>query len=265
MNCRNCSQTFKGNYCSNCGEKAVHEKFTLKNMIYNAIVVPFKEHRQGLPLTLKDLTIKPGDSIRNYIEGDRSSLYAADKFLLLAGALTIILNFRYHFFVNEFSNSETTFNQTILSYLHLQNETRFFVNFFKYSEEYATVVNVIAIPVFAFFSFIFFKKNGYKFGEDLVLNTYITAQQLFFLIFFVPPVLEFFPQLKDNVIAVYTLLIMLYNILIYMQFFKEKNFIGFSKSLIAVIVSQVMTLIVNVLIYYSLGKYFQLLEQYKVI
>ncbi len=54
----------------------------------------------------------------------------------------------------------------------------FLIAFFQYADRYATLINVISIPVFALFSFLLFHRSGYNYAEHLVLNAYITSRQL---------------------------------------------------------------------------------------
>jgi len=259
MLCKNCKHTFEGNYCCNCGEKAVHERFTLKSIVYDQLVLPFVENKKSLPKTIKELSIRPGSSIRKYIEGNRASLYASDKFLLLIGTITTILTFRYHFFASEFTSTEAAANHGLLTLLGLLDKKDFLNQFFLYAEQYATLLNIIAIPVFTIFSYLIFRKKGYGLGENLILNTYITAQQLFYLLVLVP-FLEIFPDSKYMLISIYSLLIALYNVLVYVQFFKATTINGIIKSFVIVAFAYVVQFFLNLAIYSAFGMYFQVLD-----
>lgn len=264
MICKNCHTSAEGTYCSNCGARTFPQRFTLKSILYNAIVSPFIEHKRSLPFTIRELTLAPGKSIRKYVEGERDLLYSSDKFLFLIGTLTTILTFRYRFFSNEFTDTEGDVNSLIIKFFHLENKKTFIDSFFLYAEEYSTITNIIAIPVFAFFSYLFFKDKKFTFGENLVLNTYITAQQLFFLVAIVP-LIEFFPGIKYEVISVYSAAIIVYNVIVFIQFFESPLIKGAIISIIAIVVSYVVQFFLNLLIYACFGSYFRLLDNLKVI
>jgi hypothetical protein len=264
MLCKNCKHPINGNYCCNCGEKAVQKRFTLKGILYDHIVLPFAENKKSLPKTIKLLSIRPGSSIREYLEGNRASLYASDKFLLLVGTITTLLTFRYHFFASEFTSTDTPANHAALTFLGLLDKKEFLNQFFLYAEQYATLLNIIAIPVFAIFSYLFFRKKGYTFGENLILNTYITAQQLFCLLLLVP-FLEIFPDSKYVLISVYSLFIALYNALVYVQFFKAVTIGGIVKSFVIVAFAYAVQFFFNLAIYYAFGMYFRVLDELKLL
>lgn len=264
MLCKNCKHPINGKYCCNCGEKAVHERFTLKSILYDLIVLPFAENKKSLPKTIKELSLRPGSSIRNYIEGNRASLYASDKFLLLVGTITTILTFRYHFFASEFTSSDAAANHAALTFFGLLDKKEFLNQFFLYAEQYATLLNIIAIPVFAIFSYLIFRKQGNTFGENLILNTYITAQQLFCLLLLVP-LLEIFPDSKYVLISGYSAGIALYNVWVYVQFFKAATLNGIIKSFLVVGISYVVQFFLNLAIYSAFGKYFRLLDDLKLL
>jgi Protein of unknown function (DUF3667) len=186
-------------------------------MLYDIFFSTFHIEKKGLPFTIRQLTISPGLAIKNVIEGQRQYLYPPFKYLVLMGALVIIFSLRYNFFHNEIT--QVSENKTLPMWLHLEMEHEvFFENFFKFAEDEATLLNIMAVPVFALFSWVLLSKKRFNFAENLILNTFITAQQLFFLLLLVP-FFEFIPQYRQTIIGFYTIGIMLYNGWAYIQFF----------------------------------------------
>jgi hypothetical protein len=129
----------------------------------------------------------------------------------------------------------------------------FVENFFRFAEDKATLLNVAAIPIFAFFSFVWLSGRKYNFAENLILNTYITAQQLFFLVILIP-CFEIFPGSKTGLIGTYTAAVILYNIWVYVQFFGT-NVSTVIKSFFVVVVSYIYQFPFNFLIYYMYDQY----------
>jgi hypothetical protein len=262
MICEKCKNDSAGEYCKYCGEKFVHERFTFKSMTLDSIVSALAEQK-SLPITIKELTLRPGDAIREYIGKWRLNLYPHDKYLLVIGAFITFLSLKYKFFELN-SPGENENNADLLKLFSLENQKTFFNDFFKYAEQYATILNIIAIPVFALASFFVFKKRPYNLGENLVLNIYITAQQLFFLILIVP-FLELLPASRIYLIPVYTILTMAYNIWVYMEFFDTLSLSGFFKSALVVVICYIAQFILNVTIFYLFGSYFNVLQQWQII
>lgn len=249
MNCLNCTTKTIGHYCHTCGQKSDDLRYTinllLKDLFYSAIHL----EKKGLPSTIWRLTTEPGRAIREVLQGQRQSLYPPFKYLVLVGALVILCSLRYRFFHNEYTQIESNDMHLLPSWIYIPTEYESFVeNFFKFAEDKATILNVVAIPVFAFFSFAWLSGRKYNFAENLILNTFVTAQQLFFLLLLVP-VLELFPGSKVVLIAGYTVATILYNIWVYVQFFGS-GFSMYAKSIGVVLIAYIYQFPLNFSIFY---------------
>jgi hypothetical protein len=208
----------------------------------------FHVEKKGLPHTIKNLTIAPGAAIKDVLNGKRLTLYPPFKYLVLMGATVIIFSLRYRFFHNEFTKVGNDMNNGLPSWFPMEYNA-FVESFFRFAEDQATLLNIVAIPIFAFFSWAFLSGTRYNFGENLIINTFITAQQLFFILP-LAPVLEFFPESRQTVIGIYTALIVLYNIWAYVQLYKGNKILVFIKSSLVVMAAYIYQLPVNFLIYY---------------
>ncbi len=250
MVCPNCETVYEGNFCNECGQKTIHGRYTLKGLASEVIFSTFQMEKKGLPYTIKELTLRPGKAIKNVIEGQRLSLYPPFKYLLLVGAVVVILSLRYRFFHSEELTSvdADTYKVSVLS-----NHKVFFDGFFKFAEDYATLLNLVAIPVFSFFSFIFFRAYKYNFAENLIINTFITAQQLLFLALLIP-FIEFMPGIKHILIPLYTIAMILYNIYAYVQLYGLK-ILNIARSIVTVIVSYIIQFPVNLTVYYIIKEF----------
>ncbi len=216
--CANCSTEFDLNYCHHCGQKAIKERLTIKYLLTDFVFSFFHLEKKGLLFTVKEMFVRPGFTAKDYIEGKRQRFYPPMKLLILAGTIIVIASLRYNFFSNDFSDKSSDI--TVFKWLNLsQNQEEFFDQFFEYAEHYATFLNIVAIPIFSLFSYLFFIKYKYNFAENLILNTFITAEQLLFLIVLIP-FLEFFPESKVILIQSYSVATILYNIWGYTQFFE---------------------------------------------
>jgi len=255
MICPNCSTDFSGHYCNECGQKVTDLKYTMKGMLYDIFFSTFHIEKKGLPFTIVELTVRPAKAVLRVIDGARQSLYPAFKYLVLMGAIVIIFSLRYNFFHNEIT--QVSENKTLPMWLELEMEHEvFFEDFFKFAENEATLLNIMAVPVFAFFSWLLLSGRRYNFAENLVLNTYITAQQLFFLLWLVP-FLEIAPQAKQFMIGIYTVLMMLYNGWVYAQFYSsgKPNVTTIILSSVAVLFAYIYQLPLNMLVFYFYEHY----------
>lgn len=162
--------------------------------------------------TMLDLFENPGYAIRKVLAGYRNYLYNPGEYVFVCGAIILVLTPRYKFFQNEFS-------QQIYDNEIMASHADFFKAFFNYAEEYATITNLLAIPIFALISWLVFFDNKKTYGENVVINAYITAQQLLLLILCIP-FLELVPEFRHSIIAAYSVIVFIYNIWIYMPYSK---------------------------------------------
>jgi hypothetical protein len=250
--CPNCETVFEGNFCPNCGQKATHGRFTLKNLMSEAFLSAFHIEKKGLIYTIRELTLRPGKAIRNVINGQRLSLYPPFKYLILIGAIVVIFSLRYKFFHNEVTQSHA--ENPLYQIEFVMKNSSFFDGFFRFAEEKATLLNIVAIPIFTLFSWLFFLDYGFNYAENLILNTFITAQQLLYLLLLVP-ILEIAPSTKTELIFFYTLATMLFNVWAYIQFFQGNKIVTLYRAVVVVLTSYLYQLPANMLVYFVFHKF----------
>jgi hypothetical protein len=242
MDCTNCLKPGEGNYCEYCGQKMNIERVSLKELAREFVYSLTHAGKKGLFYTIKELFVRPGTVIQQFLEGQRKSLYPPMSYLILTATISTFLTLKYHFFTHTYS--EQSINIGTLG------------EFFAYAEKYTTIINIITIPVFAFCTHLIFVKSKYNFAENVLLNVYITSQQLVLLVLFIPLV-QLLPALQSSMIELYTLLTIIYNVWVLLQFFKVKSLLGFSFAIAAVLFGYLLQFVVN----YSLFWVFETLLQ----
>ncbi|MCU0431312.1 MAG: DUF3667 domain-containing protein [Cytophagaceae bacterium] len=212
-----------------------------------AFLSAFHIEKKGLLYTVKELSLRPGHAIRKVIEGQRLSLYPPFKYLLLMGAIVVLFSLRYKFFHNEVTSSHADNPLYALEFVRMNSG--FFDGFFQFAEDKATILNLVAIPIFTLFSWLFFKEYSFNLAENLILNTFITAHQLFFLLW-LSPLIEYSPAYKSFLIPLYTLATMGYNVWVYVQFFQGRIWLTTYKGVMVVLTAYLYQLPANMLLYY---------------
>jgi hypothetical protein len=219
-------------------------------MLFDLFFSAFHLEKKGLPNTIARLTMQPSAAIKEVIMGRRSNLYPPFKYLVLMGALIIIFSLRYRFFHNELTKSDGDDLFFIIRFFDFTEDQKNYIgSFFQFAEQNATLLNIAAIPIFAFFSWSLLSTSRYNFAENLILNTYITAQQLFCLLLVVP-LLEFFPTSRHVAMSAYAVVVLLYNIWVYTNFFEGSRWTVFSKAILAVLASYIYQFPINFVIFY---------------
>lgn len=87
--CKNCRNTFQGNYCPHCGQNRHTPRFTIRNAFQN-ILNGFFNIDHGFSRNLIELLYRPGYMIRDYLKGKRVHYYKPFQTLFVLAALYIM-------------------------------------------------------------------------------------------------------------------------------------------------------------------------------
>ncbi len=233
--CKNCARWFEGQYCYNCGQCASTSRIRTRAILQDTLFSVVQINR-GFIFTAKELCLRPGKAIQRYLEGQRVTYFPPHKYLFFIGAVTSFLTSRYHSFSEEFMIVDA-FGGDAHAFLSA---------FFKYADMYTTLVNVIAIPVFALLTFLLFHGSGYNYAEHLVLNTYITSQQLLLFIGWMPLTRAISWQIH-GLLGLYVLIALGYNLWVYLQFFQVRTAAGVLQAIAAMGLAYLGQFLLNVL------------------
>jgi len=233
-------------------------RFTVKGMIQDEFYNLIHMERRKFFYTAWDLSVRPAKAIGMLLNGHRKYLYPYLSYLILIGTITIFLSVRYNFFVTGYDLSDV--DNFLTRFLESQGfDKAFRREFFYYAEEFATIVNLVAIPVFTLSSYLLFYRAKHNLAEHFILNVYIGAQQLLFL-WITIPFLEIMPQFKDTIIAIYTGLTIVYNIWVYITFFKGNIWLNLIKAMVAITLAFIVQTPANYFTFYLLQPFLKWLD-----
>ncbi len=243
MVCKNCTHAFEGLYCYHCGQPAATSRITVREILSDAIFSVVKINR-GFLFTARELSLRPGRAIGNYIAGQRVTYYAPHKYLFFIGAVTSFLTSRYHSFSDQYT-AAGSFDEGTHAFLRA---------FLAYADAYATLINIVTIPVFALFSFLLFRRSGYNYAEHLVLNTYITSQQLLLFILWLP-LTQAMPLPVDGLLGLYVAVTLGYNLWVYVQCCGARTAASLLRAVAAMGLAYLGQLLLNLLFFHYGGVY----------
>jgi hypothetical protein len=151
-NCSNCSDALTGKYCSNCGQPAKVKR------IDGHYIVHEMEHilhfERGILFTIKELLIRPGQNIRDFIGENRSRLVKPVIFIIVASLIFTLIS---HFFHIEDG------------YIHIDGvENTAIGSVFNWIQNHYGYANIIIGMFIAFWLKIFFSKYDYNFFELVI-------------------------------------------------------------------------------------------------
>jgi hypothetical protein len=117
--------------------------------------------------TAKQLFTRPGDTIREFIEGKRVKHFKPISLVIILATLYGVL---YHYFdINTIIDN------------HPKDSEEFSINYKKINEWVATHyswVTLATIPLYTLGTYIAFRKQGYNYIEYFILNTFKASQRL---------------------------------------------------------------------------------------
>lgn len=172
--CKNCSNPYNSNFCSNCGQKT---KTVRLDWVYikDEIKYTFLHINKGFFYTIKQLYKHPGDTIREFIEGKRINHYKPILLVFVLAGINSILALKLN--LNTMAKS---FNaQNGLNEKAMQEYMAVMHWFFGH---YA-LMEILALPIVSLASWLAFKKWGYNFIENIIINCFASGQRLVFTIF----------------------------------------------------------------------------------
>lgn len=167
--CKNCNHVYKGNYCSNCGQKTNTVRLNW-HFVKEEIQYTFLHINKGLLYTAKQLFTRPGKTVSDYIDGKRVQHYKPILLVFvlagLNGLLTHYLNLGR---VMQFSNTGTDKKMAFDP-----------VKFFDWITSHYALIELIFLPIVAFSSWLAFKKWGFNYIENIIINCFASGQRLLY-------------------------------------------------------------------------------------
>ncbi len=206
MICKNCEQDFEGNYCNNCGQNSNVRKVDYKYLI-NEISNSIFQINRGFLFTVKELFTRPGHSIREFLEGKRKNHYKPIAFVFLTSTIYVLFNYLI---------GNDTFIDDFISGLEVSKTNN--SASLKWLSDYKTYIVLVLIPLFSLASYLAFFKSKYNYFEHLVLNLYITGQQMLIYLFF-----SFISMRDSSLTLIPLMLVIVFNIWTFSQFFNDKT------------------------------------------
>lgn len=187
MDCKNCGTALAGDFCHNCGQKLITERFSLRQIIsdlYHTVI----NVEKGFWFTLKELFTRPDQVISSYLTGATKKYYNPFRYYFIIIAVSALLQV----WLGTFDLQQTDLRQTIspdLSEEELQRQLAI-VEFMK---KFLNFIPLIILPFIALFFKWMFRKQDWNYAEHLIGATFVYAQTtiigIFVIIFF-----YFFPE-----------------------------------------------------------------------
>lgn len=178
--CKNCEHVFEGNFCNHCGQKSKTERLDF-HYLQDEIKYTFLHINKGLLYSVKQLIIRPADTVREFIEGKRIGHY---KPILLLVVLAGVNGLLYHYFINIgdiFKESKAI----MIGGSNGQNED-ITKEVMDWIYAHYSLFEIVQLPFVSLASYLSFKKYGYNYIENIIINSFAASQRLVYSIIIFP-------------------------------------------------------------------------------
>jgi hypothetical protein len=204
--CKNCNNEFAGNFCNNCGQKADFHRLNLSHLLHD-LFHAFTHLDKGFLFSAKELVVRPGHTIREYLLGKRSKHSNPLVMILIIGGLCSYL---YKELDIEMVNS--------IKLKSLEGPLHYLVS------KFFAVDMIFYCLIYAIIDYLIFSYKGYNYIEFLVLNLFLASEVLFLYIIMIPVWLIGEPLGINFIIRLlFAFIFLLYLIYVRYQFFDAAN------------------------------------------
>lgn len=217
MNCSNCNTEINSKYCPNCGTPAQLKRIDAHYVIHE--IEHLLHFERGILYTIRELLIRPGQNVQNYLLKNRSRLVKPVLFVIIASLIYGLAFSFFHFedaYIN-FNGKEDT------------NKMPVSIAVFKWLQAHYGYANILFGVFIAFWLKLFFRKTNYNFFEILVLLCFVLGMSM--LIYSISGIVEGLTHIKTMKVG--GVIGLIYIIWAVASFFDGKNPLNYLKAFAA--------------------------------
>lgn len=171
--CKNCGASISGNFCSACGQRTSVKRINWRDG-WNDFWSRVYGFDGMFPRTLRDLTIRPGQATREYINGNRVKYYGpVGYFFLMITVFLLILSLINLSFKDFMMSMQATSQQT-------EGQQKVAQMFSSWISENMRIFSFAIIPFISLSAMLFFRKSKLNFLEHAVLPLYLNGHIYWF-------------------------------------------------------------------------------------
>lgn len=222
MNCKNCNNEVNEDYCPKCGQPSKLKRIDGRYIIHEIEHVLHFE--KGMLFTVRELLTNAGESVRYFVEDNRTRLVKPITFIIVTSLIYTIVTHFFH--IDEFFIKYDASKGT---------DKRSFFKILDWLKANYGYLNILSGALTAIWLKIFFKKYGYNFFELLVLLCYVTGASMLIYAFFA--IIEGIIHFKLSGIA--RLIGGIYLVMATGNFFEKKKIINYIKASICYLLGMI--------------------------
>lgn len=248
IQCKNCDSTISSKFCPECGQKANVGRLSIGSIVHD-ILHYFTHADKGLIFIIKEMFLRPGTVIEEYISGKRKKYFNPFTFMLLCSTVSAYLYWKLQYYTSIHTQQKTVQDNSEINKLIIQSST--------IMEEYGKIITIFMLPLLAIISYLFYYRKKFNYAEHLTIHTFILAQTSIINIFVTVISYYFFPESYFVFNMIFQLVFLLYLTIVFSSVFKEHILISFLKSIGFLILFIISYWIITLSIIYSYNSIIQ--------
>lgn len=213
-NCKSCNTELSGNYCANCGQPAKIKRIDSHYIIHEIVHVLHFE--KGILFTIRELLLRPGKNIQEFLSGNRGRLVKPIIFIVITSLIYSLISHLFH-----------TEDKYLEAYKPLGDSSIF--TMLSWIQSHYGYSNILMSVFIAGWIKLFFRKYHYNFFEILILLCFVLGMGM--LMFAVSALIEGLTHISPLFIT--TLISTVYCIWVVGQFFDGTKPTNYIKAFIA--------------------------------
>ncbi|MEL7122816.1 MAG: DUF3667 domain-containing protein [Bacteroidota bacterium] len=227
--CDLCNGDFSGDFCSQCGKAS-----TLKRIngayIFSEIASVFNLQK-GIFFTIRELMIRPGSSVRQFILHDRKRLVKPINYIILCSLFYVVSQQLIGFQDGYIDLTGMEWDKSYITYI---------MTWISKNYEFA---NILLAIFMAFWIKVFFRKYNYNFFEILILLYFVMGTQM--LLYTLFGIIEGLSSLE--VLDIASLVINIYVCWAIASFFNKRKWYNYLKVFLSYYLGLVSFILIAVL------------------
>jgi hypothetical protein len=222
--CKNCGTEFEGKFCNNCSQKANTHRFTIGHFGHDFLHA-LTHTDKGIFFLMKELFVRPGKVALEYNAGKRKKYFNPITYLLIMLAVQIFAGQKTKIYDAYIDQTEQFVNSIAKSDKKVRETAGKALKDAKVQQakvlENNKIVTFAMLPILALITWIFFRKAGHNYAENVVFNVMILSQQ--YLIFVLMCIIPFIivPSILLIVMWLYLVVGFIYSFYAYRQFYDQ--------------------------------------------
>ncbi|MGB0178159.1 MAG: DUF3667 domain-containing protein, partial [Owenweeksia sp.] len=224
--CKNCESEFSGSFCSQCGQKYIEQRVTLKYTLSSLFQSVFNFDK-GLWPTTWMVFRNPGKVIKDYLRGVTVPYFHPFRFVFFWLTVQVILMVSTGLYKN--------FQQNLSGEMDGKGMGPELEGFMTMYYTYMNIFFIIALPALAFGSWLLFRKRHYNYAEHLVISAYSYGGVTFLGLISIPLML-LAPKYFLYGSAITMPLTFIYLTYVYRSLFRQNLILIFFKTLLVFVI-----------------------------